>query len=132
MITKENVISRLKQLGYEVTNEDTDRLDFEIQKILNYVVNYCNFTTVDDIPEILDPRIIDRVCSEFLFYKRNSGTLDGFDYDLVIKEIKEGDTTLKYATGQDGDTAESRFDSFVKQMERGFDKWITPHRKLRW
>ena len=129
MVSREQVIERLGMLGYAATDADNDHIDFELNKILNYVKNYCNIT---EIPEILDPRIIDRVCSEFLFYKKNSGTLDGFDYDLVIKEIKEGDTTLKYATGQDGDTAESRFDSFVKQMERGFDKWITPHRKLRW
>lgn len=132
MITKENVISRLKQLGYEVTNEDTDRLDFEIQKILNYVVNYCNFTTVNDIPEILDPRIIDRICSDFLYYKKNSGELEGFNYETVIKSIKEGDTQVQYAVGQGEDTPESRFDAMVKALERGTDKWLTPHRRLRW
>ena len=123
------MIKRLGMLGYTATNDDNDHIDFELDKILNYVKNYCNIT---EIPEILDPRIIDRVCSEFLFYKKNSGQLSTFDYDAVIKEIKEGDTTLKYAVGQGEDTPESRFDSFVKQLERGFDKWITPHRKLRW
>ena len=129
MVSREKVIKRLGMLGYTATNDDDDHIDFELDKILNYVKNYCNIT---EIPEILDPRIIDRVCSEFLFYKKNSGQLSTFDYDTVIKEIKEGDTTLKYAVGQGEDTPESRFDSFVKQLERGFDKWITPHRKLRW
>ena len=129
MVSREKVIKRLGMLGYTATNDDNDHIDFELDKILNYVKNYCNIT---EIPEILDPRIIDRVCSEFLFYKKNSGQLSTFDYDAVIKEIKEGDTTLKYAVGQGEDTPESRFDSFVKQLERGFDKWITPHRKLRW
>ena len=129
MVSREKVIKRLGMLGYTATNDDNDNIDFELDKILNYVKNYCNIT---EIPEILDPRIIDRVCSEFLFYKKNSGQLSTFDYDAVIKEIKEGDTTLKYAVGQGEDTPESRFDSFVKQLERGFDKWITPHRKLRW
>ena len=129
MVSREQVIKRLGMLGYTATNDDNDHIDFELTKILNYVKNYCNIT---EIPEILDPRIIDRVCSEFLFYKKNSGQLSTFDYDTVIKEIKEGDTTLKYAVGQGEDTPESRFDSFVKQLERGFDKWITPHRRLRW
>ena len=129
MVSREKVIKRLGMLGYTATNDDNDHIDFELDKILNYVKNYCNIT---EIPEILDPRIIDRVCSEFLFYKKNSGQLSTFDYDAVIKEIKEGDTTLKYAVGQGEDTPENRFDSFVKQLERGFDKWITPHRKLRW
>ena len=129
MVTKEHIINRLAQLGYVVKESDNEIIEFELEKILNYVMNYCNIT---EIPEILDPRIIDRVCGEFLFYQKNSGKLEGFDYDVVIKEIKEGDTTLKYATGADGDTAESRFDAFINKLERGFDKWITPHRRLRW
>lgn len=129
MVDREQIIARLGHLGYIATEEDNAAIDFEITKVLNYVKNYCNIT---EIPDILDPRIIDRVCGEFLFYQKNSGKLRGFDYDAVIKEIKEGDTTLKYATGSDGDTPESRFDKFLNKMERGFDKWITPHRKLRW
>lgn len=129
MVVRTDVIERLKQLGYTPTDADNDGIDFELNKILNYVMNYCNITT---IPNILDPRITDRVCSEFLFYKKNSGSLDGFNYDAVIKSIKEGDTTVTYAVGQGEDTPENRFDSFVKSLERGFDKWITPHRRLRW
>ncbi len=129
MVIRDDVISRLTQLGYNVKESDNDQLDFELTKILNYIKNYCNITT---IPEILDLRIIDRVCSDFLFFKKNSGSLEGFNYDAVIKSIKEGDTTLTYAVGQGEDTPENRFDSFVKSLERGFDKWITPHRRLRW
>lgn len=129
MVTIESIIKRLGQLGYVATEEDRDIIEFELEKILNYVKNYCNIT---EIPEILEPRIVDRVSGEFLFYQKNSGNLTGFDYDAVIKEIKEGDTSLKYATGTDGDTPESRFDKFLNKMERGFDKWICPHRRLRW
>lgn len=130
MVTIEQVIDRLKQFGYEVTNElDMLQVQFELTTTLNYVYNYCNIKT---IPELLDNRIIDRACAYFLFNKKNSGTLEGFDYDTVIKQIKEGDTTIQYATGQGEDTPENRFDSFVKQLERGFDKWLTPHRALRW
>ena len=129
MVSREQVIKRLKMLGYAATPEDNDQIDYEMNMILNYVKNYCNIT---DIPEILDPRIIDRICSDFLYYKKNSGSLAGFNYDAVIKSIKEGDTTLTYAVGQGEDTPENRFDSFVKKLERGFDKWITPHRRLRW
>lgn len=129
MVTLENVITRLKQLGYEVTDADNEQVEFELTKTLNYVKNYCNITI---IPEILDQRIIDRVCSDFLYYKKNSGSLNGFNYDAVIKQVKEGDTSITYAVGQGEDTPENRFDSFVKNLERGFDKWLTPHRRLRW
>ena len=129
MVNKDTIVKRLAMLGYKATTEDDAHIEFELEKILNYVMNYCNRT---DIPEILDNRIADRVCSEFLFYKKNSGSLEGFNYENVIKSIKEGDTTLTYAVGQGEDTPENRFDSFVKSLERGFDKWITPHRRLRW
>lgn len=129
MIVRDNVIKRLEQLGYNATESDFSQIDYELELTLNYVKNYCNITT---IPEILDLRIIDKVCGSFLYYKKNSGSLEGFNYDAVIKSIKEGDTTLTYAVGQGEDTPENRFDSFVKSLERGFDKWITPHRRLRW
>lgn len=129
MVLREDIIKRLKQLGYTATEEDNDTIDFELNKIQNYVLNFCNITV---IPEILDPRIVDRVCGEFLFYKKNSGSLENFNYDAVIKSIKEGDTTITYAVGQGEDTPENRFDTFVKSLERGFDKLCTPWRRLRW
>lgn len=129
MVDRDQVINRLKQLGYTATESDYEQIDFELTKVLNYVTNYCNITS---IPEILDPRIIDRVCSDFLYFKKNSGSLEGFSYDAVIKSIKEGDTQIQYAVGQGEDTPENRFDAFVKSLERGFDKWIAPYRRLRW
>lgn len=129
MVVRDDIVNRLNHLGYTVTENDYDHIDFELRKTLDYVMNYCNITA---IPEILDLRIIDRVCGYFLYYKKNSGSLEGFNYDAVIKSIKEGDTTLTYAVGQGEDTPENRFDTFVKSLERGFDKWITPHRRLRW
>lgn len=129
MVVREDVIRRLVQLGYTASEMDNDQIDFELTKTLNYVMNYCN-TTI--IPEILDPRIVDKVCGDFLYYKKNSGSMDGFDYDAVIKSIKEGDTTITYAVGQGEDTPENRFDAFLKSLDRGFDKWCTPHRRIRW
>lgn len=128
-ISVEDVNDRLVQLGYVASVEDVDHISFELSKTINYVLNYCNIT---EIPPILNLRIIDRVCADFLFFKKNSGSLEGFNYDAVIKQIKEGDTSISYAVGQGEDTPENRFDSFVRQLERGFDKWITPHRRLRW
>ena len=129
MVTKEAIKSRLTQLGYTPTDADDSQIEFELTKMVNYTLNYCN---IQEIPEIIENRLIDRVCSEFLFYKKNSGTLTDFDYDTVIKQLKEGDTQITWAVGQGEDTPESRFDRFVKQLERGYDKWITPHRRLRW
>ena len=129
MITTAQVIDRLSQFGYTVQMDDLALVEHEMTIIVNYVYNYCNRTS---IPPIVEPRVIDRICSSVLYNLKNCGRLEGFNYEPVIKQIKEGDTTLTYAVGQGEDTPENRFDSFVKQLERGYDKWITPHRRLRW
>ena len=128
-ISIKDVKDRLTMLGYVSSDEDDGQISFELTKTINYVKNYCNIT---EIPSILNLRIIDRVCADFLYYKKNSGSLEGFNYDAVIKSIKEGDTQIQYAVGQGEDTPENRFDAFVKQLERGFDKWCIPHRRIRW
>ena len=129
MVARDNIIDRLKQLGYVVDESDYEAIDFELEESINYSLNYCN---VNELPEIVEPRLINRVCSQFLFYKKNSGNLQNFDYDTVIKSIKEGDTTITYSVGQSEDTPENRFDAFVKKLETTYDKWLTPHRKIRW
>lgn len=128
-VMRTDVIERLSQLGYTAVEADGRQIDYELEKITNYTLNYCNIT---EIPQIIEKRLIDRVCGEFLYYKKNSGELEGFNYEAVIKQIREGDTSITYAVGQGEDTPENRFDAFVKQLERGYDKWITPHRRLRW
>ena len=132
MVTLDKVVSRLTQFGFTVTQEDRDAIEFELNLILDYVVNYCNFSDESIIPEILDNRIIDRVCSEYLLKQKNSGNLDGFNYDAFIKTIKEGDTQIQFGNESDGDTPETRFDKMVDYMQRGFDKWISLHRKIKW
>ncbi len=129
MVERNDVISRLKMLGYSPNEDDYPAIDYELDEVTNYTLNYCNIT---EIPTIVEPRLIDKVCSYFLYYKKNSGSLDGFNYDAVIKSIREGDTTITYAVGQGEDTPENRFDAFVKKLELTYDKWITPHRRLRW
>ena len=61
MVTTQNIVNRLAQLGYTVTTADEEQVSFELKKITNYVMNYCNITT---IPEILDLRIIVRALVE--------------------------------------------------------------------
>lgn len=128
MVSRDDVIRRLKDFGYEATDADNDHIDFNLSQIIDYVYNFCHIT---EIPELLDSRIIDRVCAMFLFEKKNSGTLENFDYEIPIKQIKEGDTTLQYSVDGE-DTPENRFDSLVNRLERGFDKWLTHFRRLDW
>lgn len=130
MVKFDDVKTRLGQLGYTVSEADKPKIEFELQLILDYVVNYCNFHSVEAIPEILDKRIIDRVCSEYLLKQKNSGNLANFNYETAIKTLKEGDTQIQF--DGEGMTAESRFDKLCDYMQRGFDKWISQHRRIKW
>lgn len=129
MVTLANVTSRLIQLGYPPKDEDNLMIQFELDLIKNYVINYCNFIDEKEIPIVCEKRIIDRVCSEYLLKKKNAGQLEGFNYDYLIKSVKEGDTQINYL---EGETPETRFDDLVNYLQRGFDKWISPWRKLKW
>ena len=129
MVSRDEVIDRLAMLGYTASEEDYPAIDYELNSVTNYTLNHCN---ISEIPEIVKPKLIDKVCSQFLYFKKNSGSLKDFNYDNVIKSIKEGDTTITYSVGQGEDTPENRFDAFVKKLEQSYDKWIAPHRSLRW
>lgn len=132
MVSLQDVFTRLGQLGYDVPAGENSAVQFELDWVLDYTVNYCNFSSRDEIPNLLDKRIIDRVCGEYLFKQQKAGNLEGFDYSAFVKTIKEGDTQIQFAGSADGETPESRFIDLCNRLERGFNKVLTPHRRIRW
>lgn len=129
-VTLEDVVARLEQLGYEMNyGLDEPDIQFEIEKILDYAVVYCNLSSADQLPDILVKKTIDRVCAEFLFMKKNLGQLVDFDYEKAVKAIEQGDTKVTFT---DDSTEESRFDSVVNYLQRGYDKWLAKFRVIKW
>lgn len=132
MVEYQQVVERLGQFGIAEEQIDTAALQFDMDLILRYVVNYCNLDNGNEIPEILDLRIIDRICSEYLMKKKNAGMLEGFDYEQAVKTIKEGDTQIQFASEADGTTPEERFNKLVDYLYKNFDKWCAKVRRIRW
>lgn len=131
-VTLDDCIARLEQFGYEMNyGLDEPDIQFEIDKFLDYAVNYCNLESADQLPDILTKRTIDRICAEFLFFKKNCGQLVDFDYDRVVKSIEQGDTKVTFALSE-ASTDESRFDDFVNYLTKGYDKWLAKHRVIKW
>ena len=91
---RDDVIERLKSLGYTVTDADGFGLVFVIDKVTNTIKNECN---VSEIPEGLYHIAVDMVCGEFLLVKKKSGQLADFDAENAIKQIRAGDTSITYA-----------------------------------
>ena len=112
--------------------------DTFLNSVVNRVQNALNkgLLTQEDVQSNNLERLHGFIQYELIEYisdrKYAIDVLKDFNYDLMIKSIKEGDTQIQYAVGHGEDTPENRFDTFVRQLERGYDKWITPYRRLRW
>lgn len=130
MIELTRIKTRLAMFGYQLVDSDIPFVEFEKEKTLNYIVSVCNFSGVEEIPVVLNNRMIDKICSDFLYLKKNNGQLEGFNYDTVIKSIREGDT--QWTLNSDSVNAETRFDDFISYLTKDFHKNISPYRKIKW
>ncbi|MCR1953797.1 hypothetical protein NSA24_02975 [Clostridioides mangenotii] len=124
----EDIKNRLKFLGYKLIDTDSLTIKFAIDKVENKIKNECNIT---EIPDGLYQVEIDRICGEFLFAKKQSGQLTEFDFDMIEKQIQDGDTTVTYAI-EAGQTPEQRFDKLVKSLTDTGKGEFASFRRLRW
>ena len=122
------VLNRLSGFGYTVTSEDEWMIAFCIQKVNTHIMNSCNTLS---IPEGLFYVAVDRVCGEFLYSLKSSGKLEleSLDLDGAITQIKEGDTTVQFATGTSED---EKFTAFVKFLQTEGVGDEVCYRKLKW
>lgn len=126
-----DVVNRLYQLGYIVTDEDKDAIDYTISDTESYVKLFCNIETV---PESLHYKLVNRVCGVFLMFKKNMGLLSetNFNFEKAEKTIKLGDTSVTYAIGEGDMTPEGRFETAINALMRDFDKNLVLFRRLVW
>lgn len=124
----EAVLNRLSFFGYTVTSSDEWLVAFCIQKVQTHINNTCNTW---NLPDGLFFVAVDRVCGEFLYSLKSTGklTLEDLDLDGAVTQIKEGDTTVQFATGTSED---EKFTTFVKflQTEGAGDEVC--YRKIKW
>ncbi|WP_304340458.1 hypothetical protein [Metaclostridioides mangenotii] len=124
----EDIKNRLAFFGYTLLDSDSLALKFVIDKVENKIKNECSIT---EIPDGLYQVEIDRICGEFLFAKKQSGQLTEYDFEVVEKQIQDGDTTVTYAI-ESGQTPEQRFDKLIKNlMECGKGEFAS-FRRLKW
>lgn len=122
----EKIKLRLKSLGYEVVEGDEVALEFAMDDTEKYIKHYCN---IDIIPDCLDTVFIDIACGRFLQAKKSTGQLTSMQVEQVVKEIRDGDTTVQFATGKDSETI---FNTFVDKLINGHDVSLIRHRQLCW
>lgn len=125
----ESVIKRLESLGYAVAPADAWAIAFSIQKVENHIKNSCNTAL---IPDGLTNIALDMVCGEFLFAKKQSGTLVGFDLEVAVKQVQAGDTNVTFALGEGSCSPEQRLDSLLSFLMSRGEGDFTCYRKVKW
>lgn len=126
----EAINKRLADFGYTVLPEDASAIEFLIEKWSDYVLDFCNISAV---PEGAKTKLIDKICGEFLYYKKNSGQLgETYDFEAPAKIIKEGDTSITMSYGEGGKTPEQRFDNMLTTLMNSFDKNLVKYRRMAW
>lgn len=124
----EDIKNRLEFFGYTLLDSDRLALEFVIDKVENKIKSECNIT---EIPDRLYQVEIDRICGEFLYAKKQSGQLTEYDFELIEKQIQDGDTTVTYAV-EAGQTPEQRFDKLVRSLMDTGKGEFSSFRRLRW
>lgn len=122
----EDVIERLRCLGYEYRCEDRDAIEYSVLMAEEYILNSCNLSI---IPEELRTLSVDAACGEFLKSMRDTGMLKGFDTNAAVRIVKEGDVSVTYS---DGDGARENFDSLIKYLMKGREGELASYRVLKW
>ena len=127
-LLKEDIKNRLKMIGYEWKKEDEIVINLVIDKVESSIKTRCS---IDEIPSELEQIIVDRICGDFLFAKKQSGQLTEYDFELIEKQIQDGDTTVTYAI-EAGQTPEQRFDKLIKNLMDSGKGEFASFRRLKW
>lgn len=122
---EEEVKNRLASFGYTATAADDWILGFCIEKVEAHIKNSCN---VSEVPQGLRSVAVDMACGEFLYGKKQSGQSVGIEFEAVVKQITEGDTTVTFDTSA---SAEAKYDALVQYLLHS-EVDFAAYRCIRW
>ncbi len=131
MFNVETLKERLKDLRYEVKEGDEFSLTFCVEKVRSTIKNEINW---QDIPEELERIAIDMAVGEFLLAKKAFAPddLTGIDLTNAVKEIKEGDVTIAFGTGEGSQTPEQRLTTYINYLLTYGKAQFASFRRLKW
>lgn len=131
MFNVDTVKERLVSFGYEIKEGDELLLTFCIDKVRSTIRNEINWK---DVPEGLKYIAIDMTAGEFFLAKKTftPKDLDNLNLDYAVKEIKTGDTTTVFATGEGSLTPEQKLTAFINYLLNYGKPEFSSFRRLRW
>jgi hypothetical protein len=122
----EQIRLRLESLGYHLKDNDSFLIAFEYLQLNNQVLVQTNLT---ETPNELFFPMVDLVSFEFLNIRRLNGKLEGFDFEALTKQVKEGDKSITF---EPGTTPEERFKKIVHDKRKEFKNLMMLFRKMVW
>lgn len=127
----DDVVARLKAVGYEVTEADEAAVTYAINRAAEKIKANINRT---EIPEGLHYTWVDMATGLFLSDKKAAGMLgEGFDFSAPTKSISEGDVKVEFVGASDGSsTPEARFDKMLNGFINPPQSVFAAFRRLKW
>lgn len=120
------VKARLEMLGYTAEDEDNIQIDYNINKAEAFLKNDLNQPIV---PVELFYTWCDMVVGMFLSDKKQSGKLEGFNFDAAVKSVSEGDVSVQYEAGT---SAEAQLDMLLRKLTSPDKNALARFRRLVW
>lgn len=131
----DKIKEQLQAFNYTLTENDNIILQFALDKTESYIKNYCNIL---EIPEELNTVVIDMTMAHFLSSKKSiaieedSNSTNVVATPSVIQSIKEGDTTVTYATNTNEATPEQKSQEFLNGLIENAERQLIKYRCIQW
>lgn len=130
MALYDDVVNRLGMFNCEVAEEQKKAIQYLIEKTLNSINNYTNQNyNEENMPYGIYYIVVDKVSGEYLQIKRVTGSLEGYDFTPLIKDIQEGDTKIGYSTSF---SQADLIDGAINFLIKGKDDELIRYRRLVW
>lgn len=127
-IKKDDVILRLKSLGYNIDEGDNVTLEFAVNGTEQYIKNFCNIT---EIPAELYYVAVDMAAGTLLKTKQATGfnVCENLDFESdSIKSITEGDVSITYS---ESNSAAAKYKALIDSLCNR-ESELLAFRKMRW
>lgn len=132
MTIEDGIALKLRILKWEEQGDDSQLLELLVEKVIDGINNFTNQNyTLETIPSTIKNIVIDRTIGEFLFLKKNSGTLPEIDSERIEKQLQVGDTSITYVT-EGILTSEQRLDKIINYLINIGEKDLIKFRRLIW
>lgn len=122
----ENGTGEATGASYEFTAMEELVLSFNIDKCVRQMEMELN----SSIPVAFEYALVDMIVGEFLMSQKSLGILkmNAIDYNMVVKSVQEGDTTVTFADGLSDSQKLDGLISYLMHPEIDYSEY----RKIRW